>query len=549
MVLIITKKLILFTFFLFSFVITISMFNPTLNSNGITNINKSTSDIERPRSIILFIGDGMGYEHMKLAQWIEVGENGTLEMQKIPYNTSMTTLNVDGEITDSAASGTALATGHKTLNGYVGLDADGQEVPNIAEIVKKELHKSIGIVSTDAVTHATPATFLTHVDSRYADEEIAKQIVEDQIVDVLFGGDMLISGSSHFEQYEENFTANGYSFVRNRTELNSLESGKAVGLFAEYHYYENMYPREVNRNRTTTPSLAEMTSKAIELLAQDPNGFFLMVEGAQIDWGGHENDAAYVAIETIELDEAIAEAMKFAELDGNTMVINTADHETGGLSTNSNTLDDILPTPVLSEEDNELLRIERVLNVSVSWTSDYHTATMVPFYAYNYGNSLDNYSIIDNTDVFDIMLDYFYSDNSHPNVEFNELSDNILNQTYITLNFTIDRFITELYYSINSDTNISITVNETKIELTSLEDGNYTVDLYAIDSLNNVGKDTINFTIKTIVEHSDTSSLISETSSNSSDQSSTTSNKNTFSIDFLTAIFSLSIPLLYKKRR
>lgn len=552
------KNLLIIILSIFVFSLLLSAFAPTLNSREITYNsfreitfeNRSELENDRPRSVILFIGDGMGYEHMKLAQLVEYGETGILEMQTLPFNTSMTTLNINGEITDSAASGTAIATGYKTLNRYIGLDSDGQEIPNIAEIVKSELHKSIGIVSTAHVAHATPASFLAHVESRYYEDEIIAQIVEDQTVDVLFGGDFIKGGISQFDVYEDNLTINGYSVVRNKTEMDSLQSGKAVGLFVEYHYYYS-FPTEENRNRTITPSLAEMTSKAIELLSQDPNGFFLMVEGAQIDWAGHDNDAPYVALETIEMDKAIAEAKLFADLDGSTMIITTSDHETGGLTVNSYNLNSLLPSTEYTDEENEQIRLDRVANISVSWTSEDHTAIMVPFYAYNYESSLEDYSElanIDNTNVFDIMIDYFYSDNSDPNVVFEELSNNILiNQTAITLNFTVDRYIIALYYSINNGENISLLINSSNIELYSLEDGNYTINLFAEDFLGNIGQDSIIFTTKTIVEQSDTSSSDSETSSFSNSDTNV-ENQSTFSIDYLTAISALIIPLLFKKK-
>jgi alkaline phosphatase len=192
---------------------------------------------------------------------------------------------------------------------------------------------------------------------------------------------------------------NGYSFVENRSELIGANSSNIIGLFAPNHF-----PYEISRKKEIIPSLSEMTTKAIEILSQDPNGFFLMVEGGRIDHGGHANNKTNVALETIEFHYAINTAISYSMVHDEVLLIITSDHETGGLKILDDTLTDVTPSSNYTIEQNELIRIKRINNISVNWTGTYHTSQDVPFFGYNadfYG--LENHSVIDNTEIFDIM--------------------------------------------------------------------------------------------------------------------------------------------------
>ncbi len=350
------------------------------------------------RSIILMIGDGMGYEHMSLAGLVEYNATGTLSFETLTWNASVITSSLDAEITDSAAAGTAIATGNKTNNNMIAVTPSGEPLETILEIAQK-LNKSTGLVTTTMIQHATPAAFMTHVESRSDYSEITSQIVEQAGVDVLMGG-----GLQHFSQNQLNTMAsNGYTLVTNRTALLDFTSGKILGLFADSYMDEERY-----RDYTATPSILEMTNKSIELLSQDEDGFFLMVEGGQIDFAGHDNDRIGVALETIEFDKAVALALEFVQDNPDTILIVTADHETGGMKVVGHNLDDVLPGSLMQESDRRSLRVERATNVTTTWSSTYHTATPVGLFCYgSVFESLPGDLLIDNTDIFTLMADYY----------------------------------------------------------------------------------------------------------------------------------------------
>ncbi len=361
-------------------------------------VYNSTPASEEPLSIILMIGDGMGFEHVELARLVEVGEFGSLNMQDSDWNASVTTHSANAAVTDSAAAGTAIATGTKTNNYIVGMDASLNPLETILEFAQT-LNKSTGVVSTSIIAHATPASFMTHVNDRDDDTEIVRQIVEEAGVDVLLGG-----GSGLFTGAQiASMASNGYSIVHNRTELATVISGKVLGLFAASHL-----SYEYDRDFAIQPSIAEMTNKSIELLSQDPDGFFLMVEGSQIDFAAHNGDKVRNALETIAFDKAVDVAMDYVKDHNNTILIVTADHETGGLVVLSHNLSSELPEGLLSEEDKRTLRAERANNVTADWTTTYHTNIQVPLFAL--GNAFSDMSedlTIDNTDIYDLMKDFY----------------------------------------------------------------------------------------------------------------------------------------------
>jgi alkaline phosphatase len=356
---------------------------------------------EEPLSIILMIGDGMGYEHVELARLVEAGVDGSLYMQQSMWNSSMTTHSASDAITDSAAAGTALATGNKTDNGKLGMLPDGTPLENIVEFAQG-LGKATGLVSTCRIVDATPAAFSTHVVSRDNRVTIAQQLVENAGIDVLLGG-----GTDYFSSAQiSTMVSNGYSVVYNLTEMNALTSGKIFGLFAEtymnYEYY---------RNPPTEPSIAEMTNKSINLLSQDPDGFFLMVEGGKIDLAAHDENKVNNALDTIAFDQAVKIAIDYVGANNNTILIVTADHETEGLVVLSHDLNATLPASLPTESEKKSLRIARINNVTVDWTATYHTNWPVPIYCYgSVFSELPVNITIDNTEFFGLMKDYYTGD-------------------------------------------------------------------------------------------------------------------------------------------
>ena len=270
------------------------------------------------------------------------------------------------------------------------------------------------LIATSHLNHATPASFMTHVNSRNDYTEIACQIVEEADVDVLLGG-----GTDYFSAPQiSTMVSNGYSAVYNRAELASVTSGRVFGLFSTSHM-----DYEYDRDYSLQPSIAEMTNKSIELLSQDTDGFFLLVEGSRIDLAAHAEDKVRNALDTIAFDEAVDVAMDYVKNHNNTILIVTADHETQGLVILSHNLNSELPADLVSETDKRTLRAERVNNVTVDWTATFHTAQDVPLFAF--GDAfldLTEDLAIDNTDIHTLMKDFYLG--------------NPLNETEITTSTT-----------------------------------------------------------------------------------------------------------------
>lgn len=363
-------------------------------ANSLFQISEETNNL----NIILMIGDGMGFEHVKLGRWVEKGLTANFTMENLPLKLNVSTDNIDGETTDSAAAATAMATGQKVQNEYIAMDENETILTTILEIAQ-EMGKATGVVTTTNLQHATPAGFMTHVTSRYLTEEISRQIIEEANVDVLLGG-----GNSYFttDQYLT-MELNDYTIVRNKTALVSAPLGKILGVFAEGHL-----PYEQERNLSTTPSLAQMTKKAIEILDQSSTGFFLMVEGGRIDHGGHANNQVNVALETIAFAKAVRETIDYVQVHENTILIVTSDHETGGLMVQSEELDSTMPQFGFTEEQNRTIQITRTNQIIVDWSTTSHTSTPVPLFGYGkvFAN-LENNILIENTEIFNIMNDYF----------------------------------------------------------------------------------------------------------------------------------------------
>jgi len=232
-------------------------------------------------------------------------------------------------ITDSAAAATSMSAAVKTYNGAIAVDMKKDEVKTILEQAK-EKGKATGLVATSQINHATPAAFGSHDESRKNYNQIADDYYQDLVngehkVDVILGG-----GTKYFEREDRNLTEefkkDGYSYVTTRDEMLKDNNNQILGLFAEVGL-----PKMIDRS-SEIPSLEEMTNSAINRLNKDKDGFFLMVEGSQIDWAGHANDIVGAMSEMEDFEKAFQSAIDFAKKDGNTLVVATADHSTGGLT-------------------------------------------------------------------------------------------------------------------------------------------------------------------------------------------------------------------------
>lgn len=295
------------------------------------------------KNLIVLIGDGMGPAQVTAARNYLMYNKGInhLTLDSIYVGQATTYADrgedggviVSGVVTDSASAGTAFATGHKTYNAGISVSNEEVSVP-FASVIEAAIEegKATGLVTTARITHATPAVYASHVRNRDNEVAIAAQYL-DSNVNVLMGG-----GKSYFLSREENgrqeknlineFQAKGYTYVTDKAGLNALSTNqdKVLGLFGNSHV------AYVPDRTAEVPSLADMTSKALDILSQNDNGFAIMIEGGRIDHASHANDFPTTVQEVLDFDAAVKVALDFAKKDGNTSIVITADHETGGLS-------------------------------------------------------------------------------------------------------------------------------------------------------------------------------------------------------------------------
>lgn len=352
------------------------------------------------QSVILMIGDGMGAEHVKAARWAFVGPTDVLVMDQLEMQDGWArTDNVNGVTTDSAAAATSISTGVKTRNERLSVDASGQPLTTILELAKSA-GKSVGLVTTVPLTHATPAAFAVHNEDRDERLEIVLQLM-DAGVDVLLGG-----GGRDFLPYRGNggcgwfgqrldgrnlideALIDGYGFICEAGDLVLLDpepGDHVLGIFAN----SGMSP-------PYSPSLAEMTAVAVELLSQDADGFFLMVEGGQIDWEAHDNEAEEVIALTLGFDAAVGVALDYVRGAGDVLLIVTSDHETGGMTISLESSGSYWEDGPFDMPNGETFY--------VSWTGPLHTGVDVPVRADGpYSQRLSG--TYENTAIFDVMVE------------------------------------------------------------------------------------------------------------------------------------------------
>ena len=328
---------------------------------------------EKVKNVILIIGDGMGLAHS--ASWmIERGYEPTC-FDRAQFVGVSKTYSANNRVTDSAASGTAMATGHKTNNSMLGMLPDGSKPANMTELAKAK-GLSTGIVVTSYVLDATPGAFFAHVKNR-GDR---KDIEEDLIVckpDVLVGG-----GRKYFtdkEYVSENMidkaVAAGFTYVATPEEFYATDKTPILGLFAE-----GSYPMAIERD---TDFLTDATLHTLDILDKNKKGFFAMIEGSHIDHAAHANNAEQMTFEMEEFDKVVNAAFDYADKHKGTLVIVTADHETGGVTLNSGSKD--------------FTKGESGIDIKFSTTG--HTGS--PVLVYSYGASAWKFSgVMENTDIF-----------------------------------------------------------------------------------------------------------------------------------------------------
>ena len=298
----------------------------------------------QPRNVVLLIADGFGPASATLGR---AAKGAPLAIDSILVG-AVETSAADGRVTDSAASATAYACGTKTYRGGIAVDTLGAPCRTVLEAAEAR-GMATGLVTTGRVTDATPAAFAAHMADRDGEAEVARQMAASGVDLLVGGGARFFAGRADAAPADaaplaEAMAADGWAVALDRTGYDALGGLPAAALLAPSNL-----AYEIDRNETDQPSLAGMTTKALDLLASEARGrgFFLMVEGNRIDDAAHRNDPAAHLGDVLAYDRAVAAALAWAARDGSTLVVSTADHEAGGLTLgrdNANVWD---PAPLL----------------------------------------------------------------------------------------------------------------------------------------------------------------------------------------------------------
>lgn len=352
---------------------------------------------ERPKYVFYLIGDGMGQSHRTLAAIAKNNLSSSpkgqpikpLTMDSFPVVGMNTTQSYDQLVTDSAAAGTALACGAKTDNKSIGQTPDGKKLKSVLEGAR-ENGWSTGLVTTTRITHATPAAFASHIDHRDKEDQIAVQLVESGVDVLLGGGDRFFlpkeskgskrkdSRDLYAELKNKNYNVlNDVAALRNFKPSGNPANDRLVGIYNNSHL-----TWDIDRNPDKEPSLAEMTQKAVEVLSENKQGFFLMVEGGRIDHAAHQHDAAGIIKDTLAFDDAVAVAYNFyLKHPTETLILVVADHETGGMGLG--TMNDYFFDPVvLNNVHSTMEKIGQAYNKhrdNEKLWSDFYAATGISY--------------------------------------------------------------------------------------------------------------------------------------------------------------------------
>lgn len=340
------------------------------------------SEPQKPKNIILMVGDGMGVSQITAAL---IANGNKLHMERFKHIGLVKTFAGDNLVTKSAAAATAFATGTKTKNGYVGVTQSRKPLQSILEIAhQKQL--ATGLVATSYIQHATPASFYAHVTDRYSYEEISLDLLNGTVDIAVGGGRKFLDKRKDGMMLPDSLQKMGYEFFTSLNKAAKKSTSERVFVIANDNHIPAMH---AGRGKY----LPKASEFAIEKLKKNENGFFLMIEGSQIDWGGHANDKEYIINEVIDFDRTIGQVLDFAEADGNTLVLVTADHETGGFAVEGGSISNF--------------------EVIGDFTTANHTAAMVPLFAYGPGSEAF-LGIYDNTEIFTKMIKAFNFETDQP---------------------------------------------------------------------------------------------------------------------------------------
>ena len=307
---------------------------------------------KKVKNVIFMIGDGTGLNQWSVG-WVANG--GALNIGQMPVAGYSNTTCVDRLVTDSCAGGTALAIREKTKYGYIGLNADGEPVESNLQWAKRVKGMKTGVTVTCRINDATPADFCIHGPSRKDEEGLAAQYVTAGVDFISGGGTHFWNQRSDGRNLIEEMKAQGYTFVDRLEDIAGAPGDKFLGLYDEY---------DLKPALDRGPILMESTLKALQML-DNKKGFFLMVEGSQIDDWCHRNKVGYMCEELFDFDKVIGAVLQWAEKDGQTLVVVTADHNTGGLSLLKGSIEEH--------------------SVKVHFSTKGHDGILVPVFAYGPG--------------------------------------------------------------------------------------------------------------------------------------------------------------------
>lgn len=327
---------------------------------------------QAPKNIILMIGDGMGLTQVTAGLY---SNGNSLALEQCTATGMSKTYSASHLVTDSGAGATAFACGCKTYNLAIGMDQHKKPCATILEQAAAS-GRATGLVVTSSLTHATPASFVAHVRDRKETEAIAAFFVENT-VDLAIGGglDYFVKRSTDTRNLRDELTAKG-CVVSDYSQA-PLQTFVPDTTRPFFWFSADGEPKYVTEGRDYLPAATRMAAPFLQKRGRG-KGFFLMVEGSQIDWACHKNNAENAVREMLDFDAAIGAAIDFARADGQTLVIITADHETGGMSI---------------VQGSEMGKLE------IEFNTEQHTAALVPVFAYGPGSELFN-GVYENTDIY-----------------------------------------------------------------------------------------------------------------------------------------------------
>ncbi len=366
---------------------------------------------EKAKYIFLFIGDGMGMTHIATAESYLSYKQGKLggemlTMTQFPYFGTATSYSADSYVTDSSASGTAIASGEKANNYTVGVDAEGQPVKSMAYDLKEDGYQ-IGIITTVPINHATPSAFYGSAKDRHAYYELSKQLADSGFDFFAGSGFIDFTGKDKDQAPIDTYLEEkGYTVSYGIEEFRAEAEGKDKVIFCQESNRAESAGNYVSTGKIAEDaSLGEMLQLGMEHLDME-KPFFFMCEGGKIDWTAHDHKVMPMIMDILEFDQAIAIAYEFyKQHEDETLIVVTADHETGGLSLGAgkNQVDwEALEaqwekdgkTNSMKKEDNEKMNKE----ASIGWTTSSHTGAPVPVFAV--GKGAEKFcGRIDNTDI------------------------------------------------------------------------------------------------------------------------------------------------------